>query len=71
MNDLPLDWLAVVKWAGSEIDKQAIVLQSLELTHDQSTALRGEIRALKRLLALPKTRAQQQQRTPVTFGAGR
>ena len=63
MNDLNLDWMAVVKWAGSEIEKVGASLLSLELTPDQTAALRGEARALKRLLALPKTRAQEAQRT--------
>lgn len=53
-----LNWAYVQKWAGQEIDRLRAKNDSMELDHDQTTSLRGEIRALKRLLALPEEAAR-------------
>ena len=68
MNVLPIDWMVIKKWAGSELERLTRSLCSVELTHDQTAVLRGEIKALNRLLALPERRAQEAQRTTQATG---
>ncbi len=60
MNEFSnLTWADVRQWAQTEIEKLRVRNDSSELTHEQTVALRGEIRALKRLLDLPKRVAQE------------
>ena len=54
-----LNWAHVQQWASDEIVKLRLRNDSTELTHEQTVALRGEIRALKRLLALPEEVARK------------
>lgn len=62
MNEFStLQWAHVQKWANDEIDRLRTRNDSIELTHDQTMTLRGEIRALKRLLALPEEVARKSQ----------
>ena len=63
MNEFALDWPSVVKLVNSEIERSSNSLHSPELTQDQTSLIRGEIRALKRLLALPQRKAQDAQRS--------
>ena len=62
MNEFStLTWAYVHKWANDELSRLRVRNDSAELTHDETNALRGEIRALKRLLALPEEAARQVQ----------
>ncbi len=62
MNEFStLTWAHVQKWAGDEIERVRLRNDSVELTYEQTMALRGEIRALKRLLALPEEVARKSQ----------
>lgn len=55
MNEFStLTWAHVRKWASEEIERLRQRNDSVELTNEQTMSLRGEIRALKRLLALPE-----------------
>jgi hypothetical protein len=56
-----LTWAHVQKWASDEIERVRLRNDSVELTYEQTMALRGEIRALKRLLALPEEVARKSQ----------
>lgn len=59
MNEFSnLTWAHVKTWAEGEVEKLRVRNDSMDLDHDQTVALRGEIRALKRLLDLPKRAAQ-------------
>ena len=53
-------WAEAAAWAQSEIDKTRASNDSVELDPVQTAALRGEIRALKRLLNEPKRIVQAQ-----------
>lgn len=65
MNDFSnLDWAHVQKWANEEIGRLRQRNDSMELDRDQTCALRGEIRALKRLLALPEEVARKSRMGP-------
>ena len=59
MNEIQsLTWTAIAAWANEQIEslrKQNDAPQ----TPDETAALRGQIRALKRLLALPEELAQK------------
>lgn len=60
MNEFStLTWAHVQKWADEELSRLRTRNDSVELTPDQTASLRGEIRALKRLLALPEEAARQ------------
>lgn len=62
MNEFStLTWAHVQKWASEEIGRLRMRNDSIELTHDQTMTLRGEIRALKRLLALPEETTRKAQ----------
>jgi hypothetical protein len=54
-----LTWADVRQWAQTEIEKLRVRNDSTELDYEQTLAVRGEIRALKRLLDLPKRAAQE------------
>lgn len=53
-------WAEAAAWAQSEIDKRRAENDSLELDPVSTAALRGEVRALKRLLNEPKRIVQLQ-----------
>jgi hypothetical protein len=59
-------WHAVATWAEGEIAKARSRNDNIHNTPDETAALRGEIRAFKRLLALtkPNPALQQQQVDP-------
>lgn len=62
MNEFSnLQWAHVQKWASDEIERLRLRNDSVELTTEHTCALRGEIRALKRLLALPEEVARKSQ----------
>lgn len=62
MNEFStLTWAHVQKWANDELSRLRVRNDSVELTHDETASLRGEIRALKRLIALPEEAARQAQ----------
>lgn len=62
MNEFSnLSWAQVKQWAGEEIERLRQRNDSIDLTHEQTYVLRGEIRALKRLLALPEEAARKAQ----------
>ena len=61
MNEINLSWAAVATWAQSEMDRLRKQNDSTELDPVQTAALRGEIRALKRLIDLPAAAARKAQ----------
>lgn len=52
------DWHRVRKWAEAELAKLRIKNDAVGLTLEETAALRGEIRALKRLIGLPEMAAR-------------
>ncbi len=48
------DWHRVRKWAEAEIDRIRIKNDAVGLSVEETAALRGEIRVLKRLVGLPE-----------------
>ena len=65
MNEFStLTWAHVREWAGKEIERLRQRNDSTELDHDQTCFIRGEIRALKRLLALPEEAARKPNMAP-------
>jgi len=56
-----LSWHQVVEWAENEIARLRQRNDAVELDPTETAALRGEIRALKRLVALPKEAARKSQ----------
>lgn len=61
MNEINLSWAAVVTWSQTELDRLRKQNDSLEMDLVQTAALRGEIRALKRLIDLPAAAARKAQ----------
>jgi hypothetical protein len=47
-------WKQIEVWARDQLDRTRNKNDAVELTADATAALRGEIRVLKRLLALPE-----------------
>ena len=71
MNELStLTWTGVVAWCETEIELLRKKNDSVELAPDQTAAVRGEIRALKRLLAQPKQVADRKKTTASHLGGG-
>jgi len=65
MNDLKItflsaDWQAIVHWAKVELANKVARLSDTELSHDATQVVRGEIKALRNLLAQPELAAQAQ-----------
>jgi len=52
------DWHRVRKWADVELERLRIKNDALGLTDTETAALRGEIRAIKKLIGLPETVAR-------------
>ena len=48
-------------WAASELERARTRNDAVELTAEQTAANRGEIRFIKKLLALPEAAARDQQ----------
>ena len=60
MNEIStLTWPFVAAWAQSEIDRLRKQNDSVELGLEHTAAIRGEIRALKRLHDLPEAVARK------------
>lgn len=57
----PPTWRRVSDWAEAEINRARVKLEVVGLGPEDTNALRGEIRALKKLLALPSEAAQDRQ----------
>lgn len=53
------DWHQIRRWAESELDKARKKNDALGLSTEETAALRGEIRTLKRLIGLPEAAARQ------------
>lgn len=64
VNETQLNWPLVKQWAENEIVRLRERNDSVELDPTQTSVVRGEIRALKRLIALPKTQAEQANPAP-------
>jgi len=47
-------WHQVKTWAETQLAQARVKNDSLQLSAEETSALRGEIRTLKRLLGLPK-----------------
>lgn len=61
MNDINFhspDWHKVRKWAEAELERLRIKNDAVGLTDTETAALRGEIRAIKKLIALPEVVAR-------------
>ncbi len=58
-------WHKVRVWAEQEIAKARTKNDALGLTIEETSALRGEIRALKRLIGLPQQAAREVVGPPV------
>ena len=52
------DWHRVRKWAEAELERLRIKNDAVGLTEIETAALRGEIRATKKLLGLPEMAAR-------------
>lgn len=52
------DWHRVRKWAEAELERLRTKNDAVGLSEIETAALRGEIRATKKLLALPETAAR-------------
>jgi hypothetical protein len=59
-----LTWAHVREWASKEIERLRQRNDSMELDREATCAIRGEIRALKRLLALPEEAARKPHMAP-------
>lgn len=60
MNEFStLTWAHVREWASKEVERLRQRNDSIELDREATCVLRGEIRALKRLLALPEEVARK------------
>jgi ubiquinone biosynthesis protein UbiJ len=69
VSEVRLDWFKVKTWAEAEVEKLRQRNDSAEASYPDTQVIRGEIRALKRLLALPTTLAQQvSDELPSIFG---
>lgn len=51
-------WHQLRKWAEGQLKRAREKNDALAMTPDETTALRGEIRLLKRILDLPNTAAR-------------
>jgi len=58
-------WYRVREWAEQEIAKARVKNDALGLSVEETAALRGEIRALKRLIGLPAQAAREVVGIPV------
>jgi len=47
-------WHTLKKWAEAELVKAREKNDSLKIDHDKTTALRGRIKVLKEILAMPE-----------------
>lgn len=52
------DWHRVRKWAEAELERLRIKNDAVGLTDLETAALRGEIRAIKKLIGLPAMAAR-------------
>lgn len=52
------DWHRVRKWAEAELERLRIKNDAVGLSEIDTAALRGEIRAVKKLLGLPEMAAR-------------
>lgn len=59
INFLSGEWHQIRRWAEGEIEKARKKNDALGLSPEETSALRGEIRALKRLIGLPEAAARQ------------
>ena len=46
-------WLGIKAWAESELKVKIRTLESIHSDHDTTILTRGEVRALRKLLAIP------------------
>lgn len=51
-------WRTVEKWARAELEKQERLLKDPMLPHDQTQVVRGDIKRLEELLALPSPKVK-------------
>ena len=58
-------WYRVREWAEQEIAKARVKNDALGLSVEETAALRGEIRTLKRLIGLPAQAAREVVGIPV------
>lgn len=58
-------WYRVREWAEQEIARVRVKNDALGLSPDETAALRGEIRALKKLIGLPAQVAREVVGIPV------
>ena len=65
INFMSPEWHQIVKWADEELAKCRQKNDALGLTSDETAALRGEIRALKKLIGLPQQVAREVVGVPV------
>lgn len=54
-----LTWATAVAWAEKELVRLRSKLEGVDLDPAQTNVVRGEIAALKRLIALPTTAARE------------
>jgi hypothetical protein len=57
-------WREIAQWAGEQLDAARRRNDGVDISPEQTAALRGEIRFIKRLLALPEQVARDQQSGP-------
>lgn len=63
-------WTALERYLTALIEERRDTLESLKLTPEETTAVRGEIRAFKELLRLPETVTTVPQSDPGYHAAG-
>jgi len=56
VNFTDATWYGIRDWSIIELRKERLRLESTELSHEATQELRGSIRRLKALIALPPTR---------------
>jgi hypothetical protein len=61
VNEIAPAWHAILAWAKAEIDRLRQKNDLVGLSDAETNALRGEIRALKRLIDLPNEAARRAQ----------
>lgn len=58
-------WHQLLKWAEEELAKKRKANEAFELTAEQTAALRGEIRQLRKFIDLPNAAARSEGIKPI------
>lgn len=61
INFLGQEWLSIATWFSQEQEKLRSQLEDVDLSPERTAAVRGELRLIKRLLALPVQAARRKE----------